>query len=193
MVATLLGDDGRRRSSVMGPPAIADIDDSLNRSSVRSFRWAGSRRRKRQSGSPMQLRMVLEPVFIRVRRRRARFYPYCANDTLVRRCEPMRASRRCPRGRHCLGKSVQRTSDQSSSSRDVWARTERRSDAVQQRALWRCGFDALLWYLCAYNQHISLGCKQSGIGRELGSYALEEYTTVKAVHWNFGEKLAWPL
>ena len=32
-----------------------------------------------------------------------------------------------------------------------------------------------------------------GAGRELGSYALEEYTSVKAVHWNFGEKLEWPL
>jgi len=37
------------------------------------------------------------------------------------------------------------------------------------------------------------GKKQSGIGRELGSYALDEYTSVKAVHWNFGEKLVWPL
>ncbi|KIJ70182.1 hypothetical protein HYDPIDRAFT_104857 [Hydnomerulius pinastri MD-312] len=37
------------------------------------------------------------------------------------------------------------------------------------------------------------GKKQSGIGRELGSYALEEYTSVKAVHWNFGDKLDWPL
>ncbi|KII94734.1 hypothetical protein PLICRDRAFT_33547 [Plicaturopsis crispa FD-325 SS-3] len=37
------------------------------------------------------------------------------------------------------------------------------------------------------------GKKQSGIGRELGSYALEEYTSVKGVHWNFGEKLDWPL
>ncbi|KIY73666.1 NAD-aldehyde dehydrogenase [Cylindrobasidium torrendii FP15055 ss-10] len=37
------------------------------------------------------------------------------------------------------------------------------------------------------------GFKQSGIGRELGSYALEEYTSVKAVHWNFGEQLDWPL
>jgi len=37
------------------------------------------------------------------------------------------------------------------------------------------------------------GKKQSGIGRELGSHALEEYTSVKAVHWNFGEKLDWPL
>ncbi|KAG6857349.1 hypothetical protein H0H87_005652 [Tephrocybe sp. NHM501043] len=37
------------------------------------------------------------------------------------------------------------------------------------------------------------GKKQSGIGRELGSYALEEYTSVKAIHWNFGEKIEWPL
>ncbi|KAL9712625.1 hypothetical protein Ac2012v2_003862 [Leucoagaricus gongylophorus] len=37
------------------------------------------------------------------------------------------------------------------------------------------------------------GKKQSGIGRELGSYALEEYTSVKAVHWNFGERIQWPL
>ncbi|EFI27690.1 aldehyde dehydrogenase [Coprinopsis cinerea okayama7 len=37
------------------------------------------------------------------------------------------------------------------------------------------------------------GKKQSGIGRELGSYALEEYTSIKAIHWNFGEKLEWPL
>lgn len=29
-------------------------------------------------------------------------------------------------------------------------------------------------------------------GRELGSYALEEYTSVKAVHWNFGEKVDFP-
>jgi len=26
-------------------------------------------------------------------------------------------------------------------------------------------------------------------GRELGSYALEEYSSVKAVHWNFGERV----
>ncbi|XP_006460020.1 NAD-aldehyde dehydrogenase [Agaricus bisporus var. bisporus H97] len=37
------------------------------------------------------------------------------------------------------------------------------------------------------------GKKQSGIGRELGSHALAEYTSVKAVHWNFGEKVDWPL
>jgi len=37
------------------------------------------------------------------------------------------------------------------------------------------------------------GKKQSGIGRELGKQALDEYISVKAVHWNFGEKAAWPL
>ncbi|PAV20791.1 NAD-aldehyde dehydrogenase [Pyrrhoderma noxium] len=36
------------------------------------------------------------------------------------------------------------------------------------------------------------GKKQSGFGRELGSHALDEYTSVKAIHWNFGEKLDWP-
>lgn len=30
-------------------------------------------------------------------------------------------------------------------------------------------------------------------GRELGSYALHEYTEVKTVHWNWGDKLDWPL
>ncbi|KAH9846702.1 NAD-aldehyde dehydrogenase [Lenzites betulinus] len=37
------------------------------------------------------------------------------------------------------------------------------------------------------------GKKQSGIGRELGSYSLEEYTSVKSIHWNYGGKLDWPL
>ncbi|KAA1466204.1 NAD-aldehyde dehydrogenase [Dentipellis sp. KUC8613] len=37
------------------------------------------------------------------------------------------------------------------------------------------------------------GKKQSGIGRELGSQALDEYISTKAVHWNYGEKLEWPL
>lgn len=47
--------------------------------------------------------------------------------------------------------------------------------------------------------HLSHSCTSvlmhsfSLVGRELGSYALEEYTSVKAVHWNFGEKLEWPL
>jgi len=44
-------------------------------------------------------------------------------------------------------------------------------------------------YLLASNNVPFGGKKQSGIGRELGSYALEEYSSVKAVHWNFGERL----
>lgn len=48
-------------------------------------------------------------------------------------------------------------------------------------------------YNLLYNNVPFGGKKQSGIGRELGSYALEEYTSVKAVQWNFGEKLDWPL
>jgi aldehyde dehydrogenase (NAD+) len=36
------------------------------------------------------------------------------------------------------------------------------------------------------------GFKQSGIGRELGQYALENYTEVKAVHINFGEVIFCP-
>ena len=31
------------------------------------------------------------------------------------------------------------------------------------------------------------GYKESGIGRELGSYALENYTQVKAVHYRLGD------
>ncbi|KAM0791953.1 hypothetical protein ACM66B_004204 [Microbotryomycetes sp. NB124-2] len=37
------------------------------------------------------------------------------------------------------------------------------------------------------------GYKMSGWGRELGSYGLDEYTCVKAVHWNYGEKVDFPL
>ena len=37
------------------------------------------------------------------------------------------------------------------------------------------------------------GFKQSGIGRELGEYALSEYTSVKSVIWNHGEGAFWPL
>ncbi|THG95417.1 hypothetical protein EW026_g6238 [Hermanssonia centrifuga] len=48
-------------------------------------------------------------------------------------------------------------------------------------------------YNLLYNNVPFGGKKQSGIGRELGSHALEEYTSVKAIQWNFGEKLDWPL
>ncbi|CAO1637634.1 unnamed protein product [Jaminaea pallidilutea] len=37
------------------------------------------------------------------------------------------------------------------------------------------------------------GFKQSGIGRELGVDAIKEWTEVKAIHWNIGAKLEWPL
>ncbi|KAH8101623.1 NAD-dependent aldehyde dehydrogenase [Cristinia sonorae] len=49
-----------------------------------------------------------------------------------------------------------------------------------------------IWVNC-YNQlHAQVpfgGYKQSGIGRELGEYALENYTSVKAVHVNFGHTI----
>ncbi|XYA01143.1 hypothetical protein QA089_003695 [Meyerozyma guilliermondii] len=37
------------------------------------------------------------------------------------------------------------------------------------------------------------GMKQSGFGRELGIEGLKEYTQTKAVHWNYGEEISWPL
>lgn len=37
------------------------------------------------------------------------------------------------------------------------------------------------------------GMKQSGFGRELGIEGLKEYTQTKAVHWNYGEEIEWPL
>ena len=48
-------------------------------------------------------------------------------------------------------------------------------------------------YCLLYNNVPFGGFKQSGIGRELGGYALAEYTAVKSIQWNFGEKLDWPL
>ncbi|PVF93369.1 putative aldehyde dehydrogenase [Serendipita vermifera] len=43
------------------------------------------------------------------------------------------------------------------------------------------------------NQSPFGGYKMSGIGRELGSYALAEYTVVKSVLWNVGDEPYWPL
>lgn len=50
------------------------------------------------------------------------------------------------------------------------------------------------------NQYMALsnavpfgGMKQSGFGRELGIEGLKEYTQTKAVHWNYGEEIPWPL
>lgn len=37
------------------------------------------------------------------------------------------------------------------------------------------------------------GFKQSGIGRELGTYGLDAYTQIKAVHDNLSQELEWPL
>jgi len=37
------------------------------------------------------------------------------------------------------------------------------------------------------------GFKQSGIGRELGTYGLEAYTQVKAVHHNLSGTMSWPV
>lgn len=37
------------------------------------------------------------------------------------------------------------------------------------------------------------GMKQSGFGRELGIEGLKEYTQTKAIHWNYGGKLSWPI
>lgn len=37
------------------------------------------------------------------------------------------------------------------------------------------------------------GMKQSGFGRELGIEGLKEYTQTKAVHWNYGEEISWPM
>lgn len=37
------------------------------------------------------------------------------------------------------------------------------------------------------------GTKQSGFGRELGVEGLNEYTQTKAIHWNYGEKISWPM
>ncbi|EIN03470.1 aldehyde dehydrogenase [Punctularia strigosozonata HHB-11173 SS5] len=48
------------------------------------------------------------------------------------------------------------------------------------------------WVNCANMLHPQIpfgGFKQSGIGRELGEYALANYTNVKAVHVNLGHKI----
>ncbi|KAG6860546.1 hypothetical protein C0995_009940 [Termitomyces sp. Mi166 len=47
------------------------------------------------------------------------------------------------------------------------------------------------WVNCVNQLHANVpfgGYKQSGIGRELGEYAIHHYTNVKAVHVNFGHK-----
>ncbi|KXN93302.1 Aldehyde dehydrogenase [Leucoagaricus sp. SymC.cos] len=49
-----------------------------------------------------------------------------------------------------------------------------------------------IWVNCAQATEMNVpfgGYKQSGMGRELGQYALDTYTQVKAVHVNIGQKL----
>ncbi|EGG11917.1 uncharacterized protein MELLADRAFT_101708 [Melampsora larici-populina 98AG31] len=49
-----------------------------------------------------------------------------------------------------------------------------------------------IWINCYSKVHAQVpfgGFKQSGIGREMGEYALKNYTSVKAVHVNLSEKL----
>ncbi|KAF9238212.1 aldehyde dehydrogenase [Melanogaster broomeanus] len=49
-----------------------------------------------------------------------------------------------------------------------------------------------MWINCASVAEVQMpfgGFKQSGIGRELGEYALEHYTNIKAVHVNLGTRL----
>ncbi|ETW77667.1 hypothetical protein HETIRDRAFT_107346 [Heterobasidion irregulare TC 32-1] len=48
------------------------------------------------------------------------------------------------------------------------------------------------WINCANQLHAAIpfgGFKQSGVGCELGEYALLHYTSVKAVHVNLGHKI----
>ena len=48
------------------------------------------------------------------------------------------------------------------------------------------------WINCVNQLHPQVpfgGFKQSGIGRELGEYALANYTNVKAVHINLGQQI----
>ncbi|KAI0069084.1 NAD-aldehyde dehydrogenase [Artomyces pyxidatus] len=61
------------------------------------------------------------------------------------------------------------------------------STALEAGTVWVNQYNVL------YNNVPFGGKKQSGIGRELGSQALDEYISTKAVHWNYGEKLDWPL
>ncbi|THH17943.1 hypothetical protein EW146_g2947 [Bondarzewia mesenterica] len=67
------------------------------------------------------------------------------------------------------------------------AQCMRVSSALEAGTVWVNQYNLL------YNNVPFGGKKQSGFGRELGSHALDEYISTKAVHWNYGEKLEWPL
>ncbi|KAI9507718.1 NAD-aldehyde dehydrogenase [Russula earlei] len=67
------------------------------------------------------------------------------------------------------------------------AQCHRVSSALEAGTVWVNQYNVL------YNNVPFGGKKQSGIGRELGSHGLEEYISTKAVHWNYGENIDWPL
>jgi aldehyde dehydrogenase (NAD+) len=53
-----------------------------------------------------------------------------------------------------------------------------------------------IWINCYNELHPQIpfgGFKESGIGRELGEYAIENYTEVKAIHVNLGNKCGIPV
>jgi aldehyde dehydrogenase (NAD+) len=67
------------------------------------------------------------------------------------------------------------------------AQCHRVSSALEAGTVW------VNQYCVLYNNVPFGGKKQSGIGRELGRQALDEYISTKAVHWNYGEDCEWPL
>ncbi|KAH9007022.1 NAD-aldehyde dehydrogenase [Lactarius hatsudake] len=67
------------------------------------------------------------------------------------------------------------------------AQCHRVSSALEAGTVW------VNQYCVLYNNVPFGGKKQSGIGRELGGHALDEYISTKAVHWNYGENIDWPL
>jgi aldehyde dehydrogenase (NAD+) len=65
--------------------------------------------------------------------------------------------------------------------------THRVSAALEAGTVW------INQYALLHAQAPFGGFKQSGIGRELGTYGLEAYTQVKAVHTNLTQTIEWPL
>ncbi|PLB46314.1 aldehyde dehydrogenase [Aspergillus steynii IBT 23096] len=57
------------------------------------------------------------------------------------------------------------------------------SNALRAGTVWINNYNLISW------QAPFGGYKESGIGRELGSYALENYTQIKAVHYRLGDAL----
>ncbi|KAF5350347.1 hypothetical protein D9758_012785 [Tetrapyrgos nigripes] len=67
--------------------------------------------------------------------------------------------------------------------------TENSSRAIRVAHALEAGMSWINCYNTSEYQVPFGGYKQSGIGRELGEYAIETYTQVKAVHINIGQKL----